>query len=162
MQTECAMDNRHRRYMLEALELAKSGMECGAGGPFGCIIVKEGVVIGRGYNRVLETNDPTAHAEIVAIRQACAGLKAFQLEGCTVYSTCEPCPMCLGAIYWARPALLCYSANRNDAASIGFDDAFIYRELDVAPECRALPTLQVPLLEVKDLMQQWVETGKFY
>lgn len=156
------MENQHRQYLLEALELAKSGMATGAGGPFGCIIVKDGVIIGRGHNKVLETNDPTAHAEIVAIREACSTLQSFQLAGCTVYSTCEPCPMCLGAIYWARPSLLLYSANRQDAASIGFDDALIYSELDVLPERRALPTVQVPLREVTDFMQRWKEMGKFY
>jgi guanine deaminase len=156
------MENRHRHYLLEAVKLAKSGMETGEGGPFGCVIVKDELIVGRGHNRVLATNDPTAHAEIVAIREACATLNSFQLEGCTIYSTCEPCPMCLGAIYWARPALLIYAANRNDAASIGFDDAFIYRELDVSPDQRTLRTEQLPLQEVLELMQRWTETGKFY
>jgi tRNA(Arg) A34 adenosine deaminase TadA len=156
------MENRHRHYLLEAVKLAKSGMETGEGGPFGCVIVKDELIVGRGHNRVLATNDPTAHAEIVAIREACATLNSFQLEGCTLYSTCEPCPMCLGAIYWARPALLIYAANRNDAASIGFDDAFIYRELDVSPDQRTLRTEQLPLQEVLELMQRWTETGKFY
>lgn len=156
------MQDQHRQYLMEALELAKSGMESGAGGPFGCVIVKDGVVIGRGHNKVLGTNDPTAHAEIVAIREACSALKSFQLEGCIVYSTCEPCSMCLGAIYWARPARLIFSANRNDAAAIGFDDAFIYKELSIAPDRRALPTEQIPLQEVLELMRTWVETGKYY
>ena len=156
------MENRHWHYLLEAVKLAKSGMETGEGGPFGCVIVKDELIVGRGHNRVLATNDPTAHAEIVAIREACATLNSFQLEGCTLYSTCEPCPMCLGAIYWARPALLIYAANRNDAASIGFDDAFIYRELDVSPDQRTLRTEQLPLQEVLELMQRWTETGKFY
>jgi len=99
------------------------------GGPFGCVVVKDDIIIGEGNNRVTSTNDPTAHAEIVAIREACKALGAFQLDGCTIYTSCEPCPMCLGAIYWARPAKVFYACTREDAAAVGFDDDFIYNEL---------------------------------
>ena len=137
-------------------------MRGGAGGPFGCVITKAGKMIGQGYNRVLETNDPTAHAEIVAIREACSASGSFQLDGCTVYSTCEPCPMCLGAIYWARPQRLVFSATREDAAAIGFDDAYIYEELNHPPGKRALLTTQISLPEIQQLMQLWIAQGKSY
>jgi len=156
------MPSKDEMFLRTALTLAVSGMKKGAGGPFGCVIVQNGEKIGRGHNRVLETNDPTAHAEIVAIREACAALGAFELEGCTVFSTCEPCPMCLGAIYWSRPERLAYVATREDAAAIGFDDAYIYRELDHAPEQRSLPTEKLELPEVLDLMKEWIKTGKTY
>ncbi len=160
LDTAGAVGDRH--FMRIALALATKGMHQGAGGPFGCVIVKGGKVIGQGYNRVLETNDPTAHAEVVAIRDACAALSTFQLEECTVYSTCEPCPMCLGAIYWARPERVVFSATREDAASIGFDDAFIYEELNHPLEQRTFPTSQCVLPEILVLMQSWTEMGKTY
>lgn len=153
---------RDLHFLREALNLAREGMAKGAGGPFGCIIVRDGLIVGSGHNRVLETNDPTAHAEVVAIRDACSKLNAFQLDGCTVYSTCEPCPMCLGAIYWARPARLVFSATRDHAASIGFDDAFIYHELELPAENRSMRTEQIHLPEIFDLMQEWENLGKSY
>jgi len=116
-------------FMRRAIELAREGMESNAGGPFGCVIVKEGRIIAEGVNCVTSTNDPTAHAEIVAIRRACENLDSFKLEGCSVYATCEPCPMCLGAIYWSRAERLYIACDRNDAAATGFDDAHIYEEL---------------------------------
>ena len=116
--------------MLRAIELARKGMENGAGGPFGCVVVKDGEIVGEGSNLVTSTNDPTAHAEITAIRNACQNLNNFQLEGCEIYTSCEPCPMCLGAIYWARPAKMFYAATHEDAAKVGFDDQFIYEEIE--------------------------------
>lgn len=115
--------------MRRAIALAQAGVDSNAGGPFGCVIVKDGKVIGEGVNQVTSTNDPTAHAEIVAIRDACRNLNTFQLDGCVVYTSCEPCPMCLGAIYWARPTRIVIACDRHDAAEAGFDDAFIYEEL---------------------------------
>lgn len=115
--------------MHRAIELAQAGLESNNGGPFGAVIVKDGAIVGEGNNCVTSTNDPTAHAEIVAIRAACKYLSSFQLAGCTVYASCEPCPMCLGAIYWARPERIYIACDRNDAAAAGFDDAFIYNEL---------------------------------
>ena len=105
--------------MKEAIELSLSGCMSNEGGPFGCVIVKGNKVVGRGNNKVIRNNDPTAHAEIVAIRNACKNLNSFQLEGCEIYASCEPCPMCLGAIYWARPRVVYYANNRQDAANIG-------------------------------------------
>jgi tRNA(Arg) A34 adenosine deaminase TadA len=116
-------------FMRRAIELAQAGVDANAGGPFGCVVVKDGEIVGEGVNRVTSTNDPTAHAEVVAIRDACTKLASFQLEGCVIYTSCEPCPMCLGAIYWARPERIVIACDRNDAADAGFDDAFIYDEL---------------------------------
>lgn len=129
-------------FMLEAIQLALEKMQAGFGGPFGCVIVKDGKVIGRGFNQVTSTNDPTAHAEVSAIRDACKNLGSFQLDGCDLYTSCEPCPMCLGAIYWARPTTVYYACTKQDAAAIGFDDDFIYREIEIAPNLRAIPMQQ--------------------
>jgi len=114
------------------------------GGPFAALVVKDGVVIATGCNQVTRNNDPTAHAEIVAIREACRVLGDFQLSGCELYSSCEPCPMCLGAVYWARPARVYFAATAADAASAGFADAFIYRELELPHERREIPMVHVP------------------
>ena len=119
-----------KKFMREAIAQSFEGMRRGEGGPFGCVIVKNGEIIGRGNNRVLMNNDPTAHAEVTAIRDACQNIQYFQLEGCVVYTSCEPCPMCLGAIYWARPERIVYACTREDAAEIDFDDEFLYGELD--------------------------------
>lgn len=118
-----------RELMMRAIELAQAGIDANAGGPFGCVIARDGRIIGEGVNKVTSTNDPTAHAEIVAIRNACANVNSFQLDGCVIYTSCEPCPMCLGAIYWARPERVFIACDRQDAAAAGFDDAFIYDEL---------------------------------
>ena len=123
------MTELDNNFMQRAIELARAGMNSGRGGPFGCVIVKNGEIVGEGSNSVTSTNDPTAHAEVVAIRNACKTLDAFQLDGCEIYTSCEPCPMCLGAIYWARPAKVFYACTREDAANAGFDDDFIYAEL---------------------------------
>jgi len=129
--------------MRRAIALALENVRLGNGGPFGAVIVKEDRIIAEGTNRVTLSNDPTAHAEVVAIREACRVLADFQLSGCDLYTTCEPCPMCLGAIYWARPARIFYAANATDAAGAGFDDAFIYDELKILPAGRRIPMTQV-------------------
>ena len=143
--------------MRMAIEASRAGMERGDGGPFGCVIVKDGEVVGQGHNRVTSDNDPTAHAEMVAIRRACAALKDFQLKDCTVYTSCEPCPMCLGAFYWARPARIVYAATREDAAAAGFDDQMIYDELPLAPEKRRIPMENRLREEAKKVFQAWNE-----
>ena len=124
--------------MHEAIKLAEDGMAADRGGPFGCVIVRSGQIIGRGHNRVTSTNDPTAHAEVVAIRDACANLETFQLADCELYTSCEPCPMCLAAVYWARIPTIYYGNTRADAAAIGFDDDFIYQQVPLPPEKRAI------------------------
>lgn len=123
------MADRDSYFMQRAIDLAEKGIDSNAGGPFGAVIVKDNKIISEGYNKVTSTNDPTAHAEIIAIKEACKKLNSFQLDDCTIYTSCEPCPMCLGAIYWARPKKVFYGCNREDAAMIDFDDQFIYDEL---------------------------------
>ena len=135
--------------MRRAIALALENVRTGRGGPFAALVAKDGKVIGEGANSVTITNDPTAHAEIVAIRAACRALGTFQLTACELYTTCEPCPMCLGAIYWARPARVFYAAVASDAADAGFDDAFIYEELKRPPEARSIP--MIPLMRVESL-----------
>lgn len=141
--------------MREAIKLAIEGMEKGLGGPFGAVVVKDGVIIGRGSNNVLANNDPTAHAEVTAIREACKALKQFQLSDCILYTSCEPCPMCLGAIYWARPKEVFFAGNRLDAAGAGFDDDFIYREIDVALENRQLKMTNILREESLKAFEIW-------
>ena len=128
--------------MALAIELACENVRSGRGGPFAAVVVKDGAVIASAVNQVTTANDPTAHAEIAAIREACRALGSFQLTGCELYSSCEPCPMCMGAIYWARPARLYYAATRADAAAIGFDDAFIDDQLRLPPAERLIPAAQ--------------------
>lgn len=123
------VDGKEQFFMMRAIELAIEGVRANSGGPFGAVIVKNGEIIGEGWNQVTSTSDPTAHAEIVAIRRACEKLGTFHLEGCVIYTSCEPCPMCLGAIYWAKLEKIFYSCTRKDAASIGFADDFIYEEI---------------------------------
>jgi tRNA(Arg) A34 adenosine deaminase TadA len=150
------MHGTDEHFLREAIALARTGMERNDGGPFGCVIVKDGEVIGRGNNRVTSTNDPTAHAEVVAIREACQALGDFQLTGCTLYTSCEPCPMCLGAIYWARPDRVVFAATRTDAADAGFDDQLIYDELPLPPEKRRIPTLPCLLRdEARAVFEAW-------
>jgi tRNA(Arg) A34 adenosine deaminase TadA len=143
------------KFMLRAIELSKNGLESGKGGPFGCVIVKDGKIIGEGNNQVTSTNDPTAHAEMVAIRNACKNINSFQLEGCEVYTSCEPCPMCLGAIYWARPDKIYFANNRSDAAEIGFDDAFIYDEIGEKIENRKIQMEPLGRMEALEIFKQW-------
>ncbi len=123
------MTEKDSYFMQKAIDLAQIGVTSNSGGPFGAVIVKDNKIIAEGYNKVTSTNDPTAHAEIVAIKKACKKLNSFQLEDCIIYTSCEPCPMCLGAIYWARPKKVFYACNRDDASVIDFDDQFIYDEL---------------------------------
>jgi len=133
----------HEHFMQEAIRLSIEKMRAGQGGPFGAVVVKDGEIIGRGWNQVTSINDPTAHAEIVAIREAGRRLGTFRLEGCELYASCEPCPMCLSATYWARIGRLYFAASRQDAAAAGFDDERIYREIPLPIPERSLPTAQV-------------------
>ena len=148
-------DKEQIKFMQEAILLANEGMAANTGGPFGAVVVKDGKIIGRGNNRVTSTNDPTAHAEVVAIRDACRNLGNFQLEGCEIYTTCEPCPMCLGAIYWARPSKLYYGCSKKDAADIGFDDAFIYQEIQLPLQERKLQSIQLLREEALASFKEW-------
>jgi len=152
------------KFMQEAIDLSRKGMEEGKGGPFGCVIVKDGEIIGRGNNSVLSLNDPTAHAEIMAIRDACKNLGHFQLDGCEIYTSCEPCPMCLGALYWARPSKIYYANDKTDAALAGFDDEFIYQELDTPPSDRRIPMVQMTNSEALNVFEEWIkkENKKVY
>ncbi len=152
--------NQDEKFLREAIRLARNGMTTGQGGPFGAVIVKDGQIVGRGCNQVTYTNDPTAHAEVVAIRDACRKLNTFQLPGCTLYASCEPCPMCLGAIYWARPARIVYGAFHSDAAGAGFDDQFIYDQLDKPREQRHIPMHQLLRNEANVVFQEWVDMEK--
>ncbi|MBN7812231.1 nucleoside deaminase [Algoriphagus sp. H41] len=153
------MSEDQKKYMRAAIALAKEGMLAGNGGPFGCVIVKDGQIVGQGCNSVLATNDPTAHAEVVAIRDACKNLNHFQLEGCEVYTSCEPCPMCLGAIFWARPAKVYYACTKEDAAEAGFDDDFIYQEIEVSPADRQIPMVSMMREESQKAFELWKEKG---
>ena len=148
-------ENIDKKFMRKAIELSRFGMNSNAGGPFGAIVVKDGKIIGEGYNRVTSTNDPTAHAEIVAIREATKNLNSFQLEDCTIYTSCEPCPMCLGAIYWARPARVVFACDKKDAAAIDFDDAFIYKEISLPLTDRSIKTEQLLQDEGVKVFQEW-------
>ena len=147
----------HKKFMRRAIELARQGVDENRGGPFGCVVVRDGEIIGEGFNEVTSTNDPTAHAEVVAIRDACRKLDAFQLDGCSVYTSCEPCPMCLGAIYWARPTALYVAATREDAAAAGFDDEHIYTELDKPNDQRQLQMETLLREESQAVFRRWVE-----
>ncbi len=144
-------------FMNRAVQLAKYGMDTGMGGPFGAVVVRNGEIIAEGNNQVLSSQDPTAHAEIVAIRQAANKLGRFDLSDCEIYVSCEPCPMCLGAIYWARPQKVYYAATASDAAAIGFDDAFIYTETAKPAEARSIPFIKVASDQVQAIMQEWVQ-----
>lgn len=147
----------HEKFMRRAIELAQRGVDSNDGGPFGCVVVRDGEVVGEGWNKVTSTNDPTAHAEVVAIRDACAKLRSFQLEGCSIYTSCEPCPMCLGAIYWARPDAIYFAANRMDAAAVGFDDELFYSELEKPNEKRQLKLRPFLREEALQVFQNWAD-----
>jgi guanine deaminase len=146
---------REEKFMLEAIKLSEKGMTNNEGGPFGCIIVKGDEIIGRGNNKVSSTNDPTAHAEVTAIRDACKNINSFQLTDCEVFTSCEPCPMCLGAIYWARPKVVYFANNRVDAANIGFDDSMIYNEMNVELKDRKIPLLSICREEALEVFNEW-------
>jgi guanine deaminase len=145
----------HEELMRVAIALSIENVRTGRGGPFAAVVAKDGALIGRGVNLVTTTNDPTAHAEVSAIRGACQALGSFQLTGCELYTTCEPCPMCLGAIYWARLARYYYGNTRLDAARIGFDDALIYQELAKLPEQRELGGIQLLPHEAAEAFDEW-------
>ena len=145
------------KFMDEAIALSLENMEKNAWGPFWCVIVKDGKIVGRGRNQVTSTNDPTAHAEVVAIRDACKNLNSFQLDDCELYTSCEPCLMCLGAIYRARPTKIYYANTAKDAADIWFDDAFIYKELDKKLADRKIPMEQLLRNEANAVFQKRVE-----
>jgi guanine deaminase len=144
-------------YMREAIRLSLEKMEAGFGGPFGAVVVRQGEIIARGYNNVLSSNDPTAHAEVDAIRKACAALGTFQLSDCELYTSCEPCPMCLGAIYWARPKVVYYGNTKEDAAAIGFDDQFIYNEIQLPFAERSIPMIPLLRQEALQVFKAWEE-----
>jgi guanine deaminase len=142
-------------FLRKAIELAVANVEQG-GGPFGAVVVKDGVVIASGVNQVTRINDPTAHAEVVAIREACRVLGDFQLSGCELYSSCEPCPMCLGAIFWARPSRVFFAATHADAAAAGFDDTFIYDQIQLPHSERSIPMIQITDEESVRPFERWV------
>ena len=146
----------NRAFMREAIRISIQKMRRGEGGPFGTVVVKGGRIVGRGWNRVTSTNDPTAHAEVVAIRAACRKIKTFHLEDCVLYTSCEPCPMCLAAIYWARLRCVYYGNTRKDAASIGFDDDLIYKELALPLARRRVPLRQLLPGEAAAAFHAWL------
>ncbi len=149
------MNENHEKFMRRAIELAQHGIDANDGGPFGCVVVRNGEIIGEGNNRVTSTNDPTAHAEVVAIRNACEKLGTFQLDDCVIYTSCEPCPMCLGAIYWARPKQIFYACTREDAAKIGFDDQFIYDEIGKNLNERKIEIININREEGRTVFDNW-------
>src|SRR5688572_11363540 len=149
------MQESHEKFMRRAIELAQQGVDENLGGPFGCVVVREGEIIGEGSNQVTSTNDPTAHAEVVAVRAACRNIESFQLDGCSIYTSCEPCPMCLGAIYWARPEKVFFACTREDAAAIGFDDNFIYEELERANDEREMVLVSLMREEALEVFNNW-------
>ncbi|MEO8887645.1 MAG: nucleoside deaminase [Mucilaginibacter sp.] len=149
--------SKHEDFMRMAIELAENNVVSGNGGPFGSVIVKDGMVVARSSNKVVPNNDPTAHAEVLVIRLACQELGTYILSGCEIYTSCEPCPMCLAAIYWARIDKIYYANTKADAAAIGFDDAFIYEELDKALNKRKLPIVQLMRDEALNAFKLWSE-----
>jgi guanine deaminase len=146
---------QQEEFMQEAIRLSIEKMEAGFGGPFGAVVVCNGQIIARGYNNVLSSNDPTAHAEVDAIRKACQALGTYQLDNCELYTSCEPCPMCLGAIYWARPKKVYFGNTKTDAANIGFDDQFIYNEIDKPLSVRTIPMEQLLPEQAKEAFDRW-------
>lgn len=142
-------------FLERAIELSGKCVQTGQGGPFGCVITQNDEIIGEGYNMVTACNDPTAHAEVVAIREACKKLGTYQLTGCEIYTSCEPCPMCLGAIYWARPAKVIYANTREEAAAIEFDDDFIYKQINAKMADRKIPFVHSPHPKAKAIFTAW-------
>jgi len=149
----------NNNFMQQAITLGLNAINEGTGGPFGAVIVQNNKIIGRGQNTVLEKCDPTAHAEVNAIRDACDHIKNFELKNCDIYTSCEPCTMCLGAIYWSRLAHIYYAANRTDAAAIGFDDEYIYQEFEVNQKFRKLPMIEVQRQDAIALFKKWQIKG---
>ncbi len=144
-------------FLIEAIRLSKENITDGLGGPFGAVIVKDGKIIGEGKNEVLESKDPTAHAEIQAIRNASKHINNYDLEGCEIYTSCEPCPMCLAAIYWARIGNIFYANTKNDAADIGFDDDFIYKELSLPEDERKIKMVRYNMEDAKKVFLDWIK-----
>ncbi|MFM2093995.1 MAG: hypothetical protein RIS70_1119, partial [Planctomycetota bacterium] len=143
-------------FLREAIRLSFEKMQANEGGPFGAVIVRDGEIVGRGWNRVTSTNDPTAHAEVVAIRDACSGLGTFSLDGCEIYSSCEPCPLCLAAIYWARINRIYFAATCDDAAAAGFDDRSFYEEMRRPSANRSIPAQQALREEALLALNAWL------
>lgn len=150
-----AMSPDPQTFMRRAIGLSRLHMEAGDGGPFGAVVVREGRIVGEGWNRVTSTCDPTAHAEVAAIREACTRLGSFELRGCEIFTSCEPCPMCLAAIYWARLDRIWYANGRADAAAIQFDDEWLYREVALPVGERAIPATQLLRPEALDVFRAW-------
>ena len=150
------MSSQHETFLRQAIELAIENVRSGRGGPFGALVVKDGRVIATGVNQVTTGNDPTAHAEVMAIRTACQAMGSFQLDGCQIYTSCEPCPMCLAAIYWARLDRLVFASTRDEAAGIGFDDALIYDEIAKPVEARRLAARHLPLPQARAAFDAWL------
>jgi len=157
-QARTMADSPSQRLMREAIGLAVRNVESGQGGPFAALVVKNHQVIATGTNQVTTSNDPTAHAEVCAIRKACASVGSFDLSGCELYTSCEPCPMCLGAIYWARLDRVYYAATRHDASAAGFDDGHIYRELALPPQDRAIEMAQLLRKEALAIFGAWEDS----
>lgn len=155
---------KEKSFLEKAIELSRHGMMNKHGGPFGSVIVRDDEIVGEGCNMVIAMNDPTAHAEIVAIREACRKLKAFQLDECDIYTSCEPCPMCLGAIYWARPKRVIYANTRRDAAAIEFDDEFIYQQINTDMLQRTIPFIHEPHPLAWQVFEDWkkIDDKKLY
>jgi guanine deaminase len=149
------MESPQNQFMREAIRLSVENVKSGNGGPFAAVIVKDNKIIARGTNKVTSSNDPTAHAEVVAIREACTALNTFQLDDCEIYTSCEPCPMCLGAIYWARPKKIYFANTREDAANIGFDDSFIYDEIGLPYTSRGIETEHIMREEAQEAFKAW-------
>ncbi|NQV98433.1 MAG: nucleoside deaminase [Rhodospirillales bacterium] len=151
----CDHDDKHAEHMAEAARISREKMHAGFGGPFGAVIVKDGLVVGTGFNKVTTDNDPTAHAEVVAIRDACKNLDTFSLKGAVIYTSCEPCPMCLASIYWARLDRVYYANSRYDAARIGFDDEFLYEEIAKEIDKRSLEMVHLPDVIAATAFDEW-------
>lgn len=152
------MKDIHQVFIRETLDMAVENVRNRQGGPFAALVVKDGKVIGRGVNKVTVINDPTAHAEVMAIRDACRNLSHFKLENAVIYSSCEPCPMCLSAIYWARIKHIYYAAVNADASRAGFDDSYIYQQIPLTPDKRDIPAIQIPDKNVFEPFQVWIDT----
>ncbi len=146
--------------MQAAIKLARKNLDGSNGGPFGAVVVKDDQVVGRGSNEVIKNNDPSAHAEVVAIRDACRTLNTYDLSGCIIFASCEPCPMCLGAVYWARIDKLYYAATKDDAAEAQFDDAFFYKELALDPPKRSMASSQLLREDAVKVFKEWIESGQ--
>lgn len=153
------MTERELKFMQTAVDLSRHAVSSGQGGPFGCVVVKGDEIVGRGCNRVTSDNDPTAHAEVVAIRDACRHLHTWQLTGCEIYTSCEPCPMCMGAIYWARPLRVYFANTRTDAAAAGFDDSLIYDELSLPVGDRKIEMISMGKEDAWKVFEEWKNKG---